>query len=1570
MHQLWCAEFAAAYDPKAQAYWQPHYDEIYASAMKMTHSVKSWHKTIEGVPKHQVLELLRLHHIMPAPDTPAELLAELTFDIPNKANVPDPASWRDFMAFVKTYELCMCLYKRKEWPRVAGDEAEKNHPAFAKCLRGKFMMPPNEHHGKLWVSGHFPYILYADSLPMKAKDATRIPYDKRNMTSTQSLYDDYEHNELTHALIKGSNLGAPLNWTIATARREFWDPENEMHVYADTAAKAEATKSDCKPRGTFSANGEFRHLQAEFDRNCQVVNDIIGCGSLRADVAQHAKGLSNVSQGTRLGRMTTSHDIEAWSPSQDRGHFIEFGMYRAGMFMGVSPAGWAAKWRAFDISINKPGVHKTETQTNGGYQGFPGTLDTSLHVLILTHFLWKMRLTGKIPSDVVTLAKATIDDCLAQMGTWMGTEIDLEMALRDHYWGLGYKIDTVKSVISTCKAIYLNQASIRGGQVAQGLKVICKTDRPLEVVMSTPFEDFMACTSGAKAAIAVGHDPISAYYSASLLGVWYLLRAAPRIADLSVDEFQVAAALPRGDGGLGLTHLPDLVCKEHPDQRSHANHILYVLARCKKMLNTKLSDRALHLWASRKSVPWALVHKHSIFFNPRSCTRAGIPQIENVRRSLIIQSARDWATAEPYATVLASSRSRTIMDLYGMFLTHDVGGIDASFLEAYSSHLPESIIDSLVGKVTSYRVAKEICGTQEVIIAQITIRSMFRTLIEDIVTCPKDSKYDAADLFLDMQMVTGYKRSQQEREEFYAFNDVRINAHTVPSPFECIAVVDALSTTEGTTHIASDVGTLLEWADDGPRCARSLVSKQGVAWPFKSQNWVAESADTFRLMDGVTNKFVEGCCILNWAEQAGMKTGQWEEVFFARWVGDMSLRASMFTTKALQGSIKRSSAAFGDRYHPVFAHPNLQRSVMVSVTPILDLLSKGNYDIDPMSIIATCYAIGAVNMAFIIDQFGKIGQDPPSFAWRVGLHTDLYEESKHLEIEVTIPSEFLADLWELELDGLDFLSNDGGVASQLRAFIEPGGVVALLGHTHAVEDDGALPGTIDIAPMITGPSAAPLGAHFLVMAPAQRVAGTLVSDKLSSTRVERILEISPDSAKLCAVAAIQDHKLTTHAINARLMGDTDAVTDEELAAECSDIAGDTVAIIRANVPTEHPLYQAAAALRACGLVSVRWDDVTNMSVPQFQAEVRRCIMSHPLEALNCLHSHGRDILLSTSGSYESRPHRVRASRDPDKSNKHARVTNLRDKFRARAKEYEQRIKYLKDGKSTIARDSKARNQKRKIVYLVAARTFMQCVEFIEGPELDIGVTMSRVLGRINAKLKSVGAPEKITEAVMLFPNGRVNRDAVERANEREGAKGWYPDEYARGILAAERWAHEDCDFEKKIVYFTPRSVEVKMRVRKHAATVVQHEYVRQAKAPEVIETPEEKVQAPAPVVVAPPPPVVDTPSEPAKNSIASLASLFKRSRKKPEEYKPFISTLDIWQIVLLYLHAGEDTPLEGDADDNIRIAMQGTRLHRADISAKATKALEDQLAIVMARGQMSMIAPVAEDMEVSMDLVE
>lgn len=1551
MHQVWCAMFAKAYDEKDKDYWSPHYDAIMASASSFHFNARKYEKIAGTLTQSAALDALRLHHILPAPDTPADLLWNLTAAIPDQARKPNSQSWSEFMRFVKSYELCMFLYKNRKAPNLGGNRDAIDKDCYRKCLRGRFSLPPAESLGEVYIHQHYPYVLYADQFALRAKDATRIPYDLQAVLNYKKEYEQYSHNELLHALKHGNNLGLPLNLDITEARKQFWSANHDRHVICDVAAKAESIKSDCKPRGTFSANGEFRHIQGEFDRNCQVINDLIGCGSLRADPTNHAKGMAKVAKGTALGHMSTSHDIEAWSPSQDRDCFREFGMYRASIFRGIDPNGWAHAWRCFDVVVSRNGCRKWAHQTNGGYQGFPGTMDTSLHVEILLYFLWKMRAKGRIPRDVVTLAKATIDDCLAQMGTWIGTPLDLENELRDHYLLMGYSIDPVKSIISRCKAIYLNQASINGGNVPQGLKVMLKVDRPLEVVLSTPFEDFMACTAGAKAAIQVGHDSLSAYFLAATIGITYMLRAGSKIALMGPEKFAMAAALPRGDGGFGLPLLPDLLAKEHPDARAHCNHAIMMYALGKEMSGKDIGKDACSLWAGVKSTGWALSSKTSIFFNPRSCTRSGVPSVETVKRAAVIDAAKLWAKADVFTNALSNADHEDIKGIYESMMASAESSIDVPFLEAYTAHLPDNVLDALVGKVTSYRVAKEIMGQREVVTAQAKISSRFRALVSNLLDKKFPPGISHQGVLIDMKSISGYRRTEFEREEYYSVNDVRLSAHTVPSPFEVISVMGTTDKDDNGAHISSDTQSLRLWATDAPGGSRDLVSSHGVAYPFKSENWVAESADEFRYMDSVCTMFVEGCAILTWAESAGMDIRVWREMYMFRWTGDHSLSPSDYVTKSLQGSIKRSSSAFGSRYHPIFVNVNIQRSVMVNVAPLLALLSAGSYDIDPVSVIATCYTIGTINMAYIVDSFRTVGQSAPDFHWKIGLNPELYKETRHLDILVHTKMSHVLAVFEDSAASTSFLENSGGTAAMLEILLKPGGLARLIFASPDPDSDNMLPDDLDLAPMVSIPAEAPTAALFISARPAHREKGQLVTDIHSIRGMDRLVEISPSSAKLCAVSALEQSVIPRNLVSAYRMGDTDALDRETIMAEVDRIIRHTMKMITSNIPTEKPLHAMTASLRACGLRVVRSDDENSQSVENVIRRAQEAYALDPHDLVIALQSYGYEY----HGYSDFKPShkRVRISKDPEKSNAAERIKQIKMKYKIRAKEYHLRLSRIKEGVSVYPRDKKgsADEQARKVAYLSGAKTYMECLQIDK--QINDEETWARVISRCKSKIASLAkAAVDDSEYPSTF-------EGVVAVNNSHTGKGWYPDEYCRGVSRAAAWAVDDWDSEQHAVYFVPRMVTIRTKIAAHRLTAMRPKRSLEQRKPSVTQ------QSQQTHVDASPAQQDDNATAPSgqrqKRKIPSLASILRRARTPKSDYDTFVARLAIWQCYTLFSRLTDDLPTLSDQEAQRKLLLYGHRLNDNDISHDDASIIREFTSQHMHEHQERLIAPDADE---------
>jgi hypothetical protein len=1427
LHQIWCAEFTRAYeDVQPDGYaadWEGRYAEIMKSAKQASHYASRMVDAVADLPAILRLDALRMHHIMAAPDTPPELLAKLTFGAKDIAKAPDQSAWRSFMNFAKTYELCMYLFKKRKWPAVAGDEGAKGDSAYARCLRGKFSIPSFANHGKLYISRAFPYVRYADQLALRAKDATRVVNDISTLVAGAPRKSAHESNELLHALRYGNNIGSPRYLTIDQARDEFWKVGKDCHWPLDTAAKAEATKSDIKPRGTFSAPGEFRHIQAEFDRNCQVFNDFLGCGSIRADPVNHAKGMSRVAKGTRALHVTSSHDIEAWSQSQDRKAFCEFGEYRAQAFVGIDEHAWSECWKCFDCVIHRGGVSTWAHMDNGGFQGFPGTLDTSLHVLILCHFLWKMKQAGHIPEGQTALAKATIDDCLAQMQDWRGPLSTLEDEITAHYKSLGYTIDKVKSVISRCKAIYLNAAYVRGGHVAQGIKVFCKADRPLEIVLKTAIDDVGGVMSGAKAAIEQGMQPLAAYYGGAALACSYIVRASKHVHSLGLDAFVMLCLLPRGDGGIGFPSMGDLMTKEHPDARSSANHVLCQWARSRADGGHPVDQEAVSLWLHHKTVAYATVSKASIFFNPRAVKRAGVPEIESLRRQAVINAARNTETADPYKSVLASANNTALNDVYSALLNYAHHGVDCSFLEAYTSHLPERVLDALVGKVTSYRVARELLGDRDVVRIQNAMQHRFDDLVSTAVrpaTFPQDTIDRARD---SLEHVSGYERASAEREEFLTLNNVVLLNHTVPSPFEVIAVAGMHSGVDTLPHIGSSFGELLTFAPDAPMSSKTTLSPQGIVYPFKSKNWVADSADEYKYLDQPSHTFVEGCAVLEWARLKGLNIDSWEFVYMHRWLGHNAVSSSDFVTHALQGSIKRSAAAAGDRYHPIFGLRNIVRSVKCNVAPLLTILGEKSTTIDPMSIIASAYAIGAINMAVVMDSFGRTGIAIQEFSWSIGLLPATLEESTPVEVYSQVPMEFLKGVFEIELDHLCFLRAGGGTERMLSKLCHRGALAALLNSlvtVSAPDDAGMLaevPDAFDVSPMFVEPTSPPETALFLAAPAHTRPTPMLVNDTFhASTRV-RLLEISPSAPRLCAIAALQGAaaELGTSRIAEWQVSTTVPWSEKELRECASRVAVNTLSVLRNNIPSSLPLVAAAQGMRAAGMASFRWDNPNPVADSVFVENFTTYVAHNVKEFVSSVRRTCRELVSAGNIDYSASSPAVRVHRDPESANIRERTVRLRKKLNARVALYKHRIKAAKAGTSKLSRDmpDDYDDKQAKLAYLAGAMSFMNSVVLEDGPTVNWPDTAVALNNRFKDKVESHEFPYRGSVAMFHSISGVINRRGVEEANQGPVERWWRPDAFSRGVEAASEWIVVDAVNERKEVYYVPSTVKVSVRVR-------------------------------------------------------------------------------------------------------------------------------------------------------------
>lgn len=67
----------------------------------------------------------------------------------------------------------------------------------------------------------------------------------------------------------------------------------------------------------------------------------------------------------------------------------------------------------------------------------------------------------------------------------------------------------------------------------------------------------------------------------------------------------------------------------------------------------------------------------------------------------------------------------------------------------------------------------------------------------------------------------------------------------------------------------------------------------------------------------------------------------------------------------------------------------------------------------------------------------------------------------------------------------------------------------------------------------------------------------------------------------------------------------------------------------------------------------------------------------------------------------------------------------------------------------------------------------------------------------------------------LMVKGEINERRVADANSRHASTNWYPNEHARGLAAAIRQTLDDYAHEARTIYFTPRYLGVRTKIKVH-----------------------------------------------------------------------------------------------------------------------------------------------------------
>ncbi|KAI6249002.1 hypothetical protein HI914_03028 [Erysiphe necator] len=275
----------------------------------------------------------------------------------------------------------------------------------------------------------------------------------------------------------------------------------------------------------------------------------------------------------------------------------------------------------------------------------------------------------------------------------------------------------------------------------------------------------------------------------------------------------------------------------------------------------------------------------------------------------------------------------------------------------------------------------------------------------------------------------------------------------------------------------------------------------------------------------------------------------------------------------------------------------------------------------------------------------------------------------------------------------------------------------------------------------------------------------------------------------------------------------------------------------------------------------------------------------------------------------------------------------------------------------------AAHKEKKIVYLTAARTIMSCAHFDKGPVLNHAVTAQRLLDRINEKIRSKGDRPRVTDPLTLIVDGEINRRRVLEANGRAVSFGWYPEEYARGIDSALDWVIDDCEHESRLVYYVPRYIQVKTKVRTHrlqqdVSTSDFHRRVHlAAEGSTSIALDSTSVNTPQPAAAPTPASALVLPTMSIADMFKAKSEERKNNKGRRREIVRFIRSLEAWQMIKMLGEDGRVDHIDSVDDDMLAIHCNPTIVRREHLTKDCIIQMENLMFEMISQRNMPLVAP-------------
>jgi hypothetical protein len=926
-----------------------------------------WHEIIArlDVADRARLDIANMYYALPCPDCNLQALFARASDYMQHGNQANAEFFKRFMNYCKAMDLCKCLCKFGKavtFSTIDGyDPTETKW--FKSCLKGKNVLPPYGEMGKAWVSEFFPFNDSVSTWFWEAADVTRVPPD-------MSLYEEIssyraaareEHNELLYALKYAPNLTPNLSptdvWVGLLNDTDNWDR------VAGMSAKAENTKPAAKVREIWSGDAITRELTSCYDRAAiPFASLFLGVTARKSDSAVQAifDRLCTLTRPDCSKKMICiSNDVSGWSPQADREKWCEHHDYLIGMTKAPRKFKLQKIWRGIHAVLSKRGYLNTIKLERGLFQGWTGCADSILNVHLSLFSTNESKRKGALLSSEAANTAGLIDDAV-QAVELQGDLDHMQAAADTHFltttetWNAaGAKIDTVKTIYSTIKFIYLNRFFCQGSEVLTPMKIYARADKEYSRRFATVFAQMDTVLGAYRSAVEKGACPLACYFAAMRRCVELAVLTNRQVAGSKTLQIINAAFAPRGFGGWGLPHLTAWLTQESRDVlcRYTATIASFADAATDAPMSMAISSLLTQTLAQSPR----RIRAMSVLADPLNVAVEAAPDPAGSIMSRIRAGMVKRCESEVFRSALLQSRSQEADDAVRKMFSAIV--VDVAVLELLGQCLPEACSAALVDRayrnelilnLFSFRVRgsllKQVRGGGRAAIGHLL------SLHEDVPT-------------ILHTRVEAYELARATRENFLAHNGFVVVNHTVPDyGTHFVRLPDAAFCSTRVTYNGIKAGCPHEGADYA-NLYDGMLENALFRTP-RGRSVYTFTGERYRNMTPA-QRCINKAAVVSAYISKNSEDGQlyWDFVM-SMWGAPTRVIPPAVQMEIPPGaSAKRLSASTSHSSHPIAAFRNTQGMVTVEAANLGRYLESQSVHVDFLSVITAQRVTGLIEYA-------------------------------------------------------------------------------------------------------------------------------------------------------------------------------------------------------------------------------------------------------------------------------------------------------------------------------------------------------------------------------------------------------------------------------------------------------------------------------------------------------------------------------------------------------------------------------------------------------------------------------